>query len=326
MANQLLKLLASNKARPAAMPQSRIETEKEGDTVTIYIYDAIVSDDITAQWWGGVSAETLVPEIRNIKGGTINLRINSPGGDVFAAQAVCQAIRDTGAKVVAKIDGYAASAATVIAAAADECEISEGGFYMIHNAWTFAMGNASDMTATAALLNKVDGTLAAQYAKKSGMDVDDVRAAMDAETWYTADEAVAAGLVDRIAEGKKAEASWNMSAYAKAPKALVKPHDAADKKMKPMKMAESDFLSSMIPHHEMAVSMAKDLIAADPQDPLREFAERIISTQAGEIELMKLWQEVGAPEQDDPTTTALATEAHRARQLQRISMLARLKN
>jgi ATP-dependent Clp protease protease subunit len=88
---------------------------------------------------------------------------------------------------------------------------------MIHNAWTWAMGNANDLTATATLLTKIDGTLAAQYAKKSGMAVDDVRA-MDAETWYTADEAVAAGLVDRIAAGKKAEASWNMSAYAKAPK------------------------------------------------------------------------------------------------------------
>ena len=159
-----------------------------------------------------------MPEIRAIKGGTIRLRINSPGGDVFAAQAICQAIRDTGAKVVAHIDGYAASAATVIATAADEVEISDGGFFMIHNAWTWAMGNASDLTATATLLSKVDASLAAQYAKKSGMSVDNVKAAMDAETWYTADEAVAAGLVDRIAVGAKVEASWDLSAYAKAPK------------------------------------------------------------------------------------------------------------
>lgn len=252
MANQLIKLLAANKARPGMKQESRIEASADGNEVTIYIYDAVVSDDITAQWWGGVSAETLVPEIRNIKGGTINLRINSPGGDVFAAQAICQAIRDTGARVVAKIDGYAASAATVIAAAADECEISEGGFYMIHNAWTFAMGNAADMTATAALLNKVDGTLAAQYAKKSGMKVDDVKAAMDAETWYTADEAVKCGLVDRVAAGAKAKAAWNLSAYAKAPK-----------------------------------------------------------------------QE---PEPENEPDTVLATEEHRARQQQRISMMARLKN
>lgn len=216
MPRSLTKLLASNKKRPDRLPQSRIVAED--DVTEIYIYDSIVADDETAFWWGGVSAETLVPEIRGIKSGTIHLRINSPGGDVFAAQTICQAIRDTGAKVVAHIDGYAASAATVIAIVADEVEISEGGFYMIHNAWTWAMGNANDLTATANLLSKVDSSLAGQYAKKSGMSVDDVRAAMDVETWYTAEEAVAAGFVDRIATGKKAEASWDMSAYAHAPK------------------------------------------------------------------------------------------------------------
>lgn len=216
MPNSLTKLLASNKKRPDRLPQSRIVAA--GDETTIYIYDAIVADEDTAYWWGGVSAEALVPEIRAVKGGTIHLRINSPGGDVFAAQTICQAIKDTGAKVIAHVDGYAASAATVIATAADEVEISEGAFYMIHNAWTWAMGNANDLTATAGLLGKIDGSLAAQYAKKSGMDVAAIRTAMDAETWYTAEEAVAAGLVDRVAVGAKAEASWNMSAYAKAPK------------------------------------------------------------------------------------------------------------
>lgn len=212
----LTKLLASNKKRPARLPQSRIDAAD--NETTIYIYDAIVSDEETAYWWGGVSAEALVPEIRAIKGGTVHLRINSPGGDVFAAQAICQAIRESGAKVVAHIDGYAASAATVIATAADEVEIADGGFYMIHNAWTWAMGNANDLTATAALLSKIDGSLAAQYAKKSGQSVEDIKTQMDAETWFTAQEAVDAGLVDRIAEGKKAEAAWDLSAYAKAPK------------------------------------------------------------------------------------------------------------
>jgi ATP-dependent Clp protease protease subunit len=219
--NSLTKLLASNKKRPDRLPQSKIVAK--ADETEIYIYDAIVSDEETAYWMGGVSAEALVPEIRAINGGTVHLRINSPGGDVFAAQAICQAIRDTGAKVIAHIDGYAASAATVIATAADEVEIADGGFFMIHNAWTWAMGNANELTATVGLLTKIDATLAGQYAKKSGMAVEDVRAAMDAETWYTAEEAVAAGLVDRITAGKKAEASWNMSAYAKAPKIEQEP-------------------------------------------------------------------------------------------------------
>jgi ATP-dependent protease ClpP protease subunit len=226
MSKALSQLLASNKQRPARLPQSRI-VFSEGKPPEIYIYDTIVADEETAQWWGGVSAEALVPAIRAIKADTVHLRINSPGGDVFAAQAICQAIRDTGAKVIAHIDGYAASAATVIATAADEVEIAPGAFYMIHNAWTWAMGNANDLTATAALLGKIDSTLAAQYSAKSGMAAADVRAAMDAETWYTADEAVAAGLVDRVAAGQKAQATWNMSAYARAPK-VEPPKDETD--------------------------------------------------------------------------------------------------
>jgi ATP-dependent Clp protease protease subunit len=84
------------------------------------------------------------------------------------------------------------------------------------------------MTSTAGLLSKIDASLAGQYAKKSGMSVEDLRAAMNAETWYTAEEAVAAGLVDRIAEGKKVESSWDMSAYAHAPKPVQADPDQVD--------------------------------------------------------------------------------------------------
>lgn len=210
---KLLKLLASNRGRATA-PRALVT---EGDETTIYLYDAIVSDDATAEWWGGVSAQSLVPQIRAIKSGTINLRINSPGGDVFAAQAICQAIRDTSAKVVAHIDGFAASAATVIATAADERRISEGGMYMVHCGWTFAMGNAIEMRATADLLDKVDNSICAQYARLTGAKESDVLAIMQAETWYTAQEAVDAGFIDSISASPKVKANWDLSAYANAP-------------------------------------------------------------------------------------------------------------
>lgn len=210
---QLLKLLANN--RGFGTKQKALVTA--GDETTIYLYDSIVSDDATADWWGGVSAQTLVPQIREIKGGTINLRINSPGGDVFAAQAICQAIRDTSAKVIAHIDGYAASAATVVATSADEIKISEGGMYMIHCGWTFALGNANEMRATADLLDKVDQTICSQYAKKTNKSMDEVLALMQAETWFTAQDAVDSGFVDSISVSPKVKASWDLSAYANAP-------------------------------------------------------------------------------------------------------------
>ncbi|MCP3721737.1 Clp protease ClpP [Paraburkholderia sp. CNPSo 3272] len=213
--SKLIKLLASNR-RPTARPRA---LEMSADDATLYIYDAIVADDDTAYWCGGVSAQSLVPEIRNIKGGTLNLRINSPGGDVFAAQSIVAAIRDTGAKVVAHIDGFAASAATVIASAADEVIMSDGAMYMIHCGWTMAIGNSKDMTDTAALLDKVDGVIAGQYAKRSGKSADEMKAFMEAETWFTAQEAVDVGLADSIAESAtQAQASWDLSAYANAPK------------------------------------------------------------------------------------------------------------
>jgi ATP-dependent protease ClpP protease subunit len=212
--SKLIKLLASNRhvVKPRAF-------DVQGQDVTIYIYDAIVADDATAEWWGGVSAQSLVPQIRGINGGTVHLRINSPGGDVFAAQAIVAAIRDTGAKVIAHIDGIAASAATVIASAADEVEMSDGAMYMIHCAWTVAIGNSADLASTSALLDKTDGVIAGQYAKRSGKSADDMKALMSAETWFTAEEAVEIGLADRVSESApRAQAAWDLSAYANAPK------------------------------------------------------------------------------------------------------------
>jgi ATP-dependent Clp protease protease subunit len=213
--SKLLQLLARNR-RPA-QPRA---VETQGDEATLYLYDVIVSDDATADWCGGVSAQTLVPQIRAIKGGTLHLRINSPGGDVFAAQAIVAAIRDTGAKVIAHIDGVAASAATVVATAADEVEMSDGALYMIHCGWMIMLGNATEMRDAADLLDKVDAVIADQYARRSGQEAAAMKTLMDAETWFTAQEAVAARLVDRIAEAPaKAQARWDLSVYANAPAA-----------------------------------------------------------------------------------------------------------
>lgn len=241
--NKLIKLLASNRRqeKPRAL-------EMHGDVATLYLYDAIVSDDISAEYFGGVSAESLVPQIRSIKGGTLHLRINSPGGDVFAAQAIVQAIRDSGARVIAHVDGYAASAATVIATAADEIEMSDGAMYMIHCAWSFAMGNADDMLETAALLDKIDGVIAGQYAKKAGKSADEMKTLMDAETWFTAQEAVDAGLVDRVAESPKVKASWDLSAYAKAPAHKPEPEPEGITNEHREFLARRVRLSSFAPH------------------------------------------------------------------------------
>lgn len=223
MKNRILQLFARNRERiAAARAGPRLVVNAAAKEATIYLYDAIVATKADAAWFGGVSAEELVPQIRELAVDTIHLRINSPGGDVFGGEAIAHAFRQSKAQVIAYVDGIAASAATAIACAADQCEMAPGAMYMIHKAWTIALGNSDDFMEIADLLDKVDGRLAAAYAKRTGMKAEEALTLMSDETWYTGDEAVAAGFADRVAEGdeektKAAAAEWDVSAYDKAP-------------------------------------------------------------------------------------------------------------
>lgn len=225
---KLLQLLHENRAvsRPrAAAPL--VEQASGSDVATVYLYDMIVSTSVEAEYWGGVSAQDLVPQLKAIKASTIHLHINSPGGDVFAAQAIGATLKQTGARTIAFVDGYAASAATDIACACDEVQMAQGAMYMIHNAWTFAFGNRHDLAATMALLEKVDSNLADKYQAFTKGERAQIVQWMDAETWFTADEAVAAGFATRLADAKAVESSWNLAAYGQAPKAIYAPPSAA---------------------------------------------------------------------------------------------------
>lgn len=196
-----------------------IRSEVDGDTATVYVYDMIDA------WWG-VSAADFAKTLAGITASNVVLRINSPGGDVFEARAMMTAIAEHPATFTAKIDGLAASAATALTLACDSVEIADGGFYMIHQAWTFAMGNADDLTATANLLTKIDDVLVEGYVAKSGKDADEIRNLMKVESWFNAHEAVDAGFADAImaTTASKAKASaFNIAAYQNAPKALIEP-------------------------------------------------------------------------------------------------------
>jgi ATP-dependent protease ClpP protease subunit len=216
---KLLQLLADNRG-----PRAPVQLEGS----TLYVYDAIVGTNAEADFWGGVSAEALVPVLLNQpQGATLTMRINSGGGDAFAGQAILNAMRQSPATINVEVDGLAASAASIIALGGDRVRIAEGAMLMIHNAWIIAMGNAQDMIETAALLSKVDDTAAQQYADKTGKDKARMAELMAAETWFTAAEALDIGLVNEIvkpAAKAQAQASapakvWNLSAYSKPPQA-----------------------------------------------------------------------------------------------------------
>lgn len=212
---KLYSLLKANaKAKPAP-----IKVEASADVATLYMYDVIDADF-------GINAIDFAAALSNVApNAELHLRMNSPGGDVFEARAIATAIKAHTGKVVAYIDGLAASAMTTIAAVCDEVEIADGSFYMIHNAWTLAMGDKNDFRTTADLLDKIDGAIRGDYAKRTGLSNDALAALMDAETWMTAQEAVDAGFADRMSAEPKAKnlSTWNLSAYDKAPEILNAP-------------------------------------------------------------------------------------------------------
>ncbi len=208
MKNRLMQLFRDN-----AKPSASFEIKAEGGEATIYLYDAI------GGWWG-IEASDFVKCLDSLEAETIHLRVNSPGGDVFDARSIATALKQHSAKIVAHIDGLAASAATYVSLAADEVEIADGAFFMIHNAWTIAIGNADDMIATAELLGKVDESIVKDYQRKTGCEEAQIKDWMAAETWFTAAEAVEHGFADTIFEGEDVENHFNLGAYANTPAAL----------------------------------------------------------------------------------------------------------
>ena len=158
-------------------------------------------------WWDGVDAATMVRDIRDLDADEIRLNINSGGGSIFDAVTILNALRQHPAKVTANVLGLAASAASFIACGVDETTMSANSTMMIHDGSGIAVGNAQDMHEMADLLDKLSDNIASIYAAKAGGTPDSWRETMRAETWYTADEAVAAGLADRVVAGEKVEAA-----------------------------------------------------------------------------------------------------------------------
>jgi ATP-dependent Clp endopeptidase proteolytic subunit ClpP len=173
----------------------RMEAKAGEDAADVYIYDVIDS------YWG-VNASEFVRELAALDVENINLYVNSPGGSVFDGTAIMNALRRHKAHVTATVDGLAASAASFIVQAADEVVMGFGAEMMIHDASAVCWGNAADMEETAKVLNQLSETIASVYAERAGGTTEEWRTAMHAETWYTAEEAVAAGLADRVVTRK----------------------------------------------------------------------------------------------------------------------------
>jgi ATP-dependent Clp endopeptidase proteolytic subunit ClpP len=181
--------------------------------------EVLIYDEIGAY---GVSAKGFLAELGALPDGVpIDLRLNSPGGSVFDAVAIYNALKRHEGTITVWIDGIAASAASYIAMAGDEIVMPENAFLMIHDPSGLVMGTAEDMRSTAQALDKVKGSLIQGYAAKSGKSDDDIAVLMAAETWLDAKDALDLGFIDRIAEPVKLAASFDVARFRNAPPELA---------------------------------------------------------------------------------------------------------
>ena len=184
---------------------------KSKEAAEIYIYE-----EIGEGWYGGISAKAFAEEVKKLGSvKTIDVFINSPGGSVFDGVAIYNTLKSNKARIVVHIDGLAASIASIIAMSGDEVHMAANAFMMIHNPWSLMSGFAEDYRKEADRLDLIAGTLRDTYAAKSAekATVDQITTWMSEETWFTASDALEAGLVDFVSEELQAAARFDLSKF-----------------------------------------------------------------------------------------------------------------
>ena len=189
--------------------------------------EILIYESIGQSWWNdsGVGAKQFAEDLKALGAvKVLNIRINSPGGDVFEGNAIKTQLEQHPAVKNVFIDGLAASAASYIAMAGNRIEISKNALFMIHNASGGVLGNAEDMRKMADLLEKIDGNIADMYQRRTSQPLDTIQEWMTAETWFNAEETVKHGFADAVmAEESAAEpaAVFNLDRFRNAPKVAI---------------------------------------------------------------------------------------------------------
>lgn len=225
----------------------QVKLQADPSVAEIYIVDYIGDwvDQQIAEFWSvelAVTAKAFIEELAALPETVtaIRVHINSPGGDVFGAITIANALRDQrvtkGRTVETVVDGLAASAASLVAMAGSPMRMADNALLMIHDAWSVAMGNARDMRKTADLLDQIrDGQIVPTYQWHSQLPAEDIVNLMAGETWMDAQEAVDFGFADEVVQGLRAAASIDPRGAAKLRipekyearvRALLKPAEA----------------------------------------------------------------------------------------------------
>ena len=220
----------------------------EGAEISIY-------DEIGAY---GVSAKAFLADLGKLPDkAPLTLRLNSPGGSVFDAVAIYNALQRHAGTVTVSIDGIAASAASYIAMAGDEIIMPENAFLMIHDPSGMVMGTAGDMRSMAEALEKIGGSLLRGYAAKSGKPEGEIAILMAKETWFDAADALDMGFADTMSVPVKIAASFDVSRFQNTPPEIIEA----------VKPAEKSAISVVDPAPKSEMSAKADPIPAQAQKP-----------------------------------------------------------
>ncbi|MGO1272857.1 head maturation protease, ClpP-related [Pseudomonas helleri] len=215
-----------NKAGDALVPQDKhwyslkASGEAEARSIEVYVYGEI------GTW--GITANQFVRDLAALDDGVspIVVAFNSIGGDLFDGLAIHNALSRLGERCTGRVDALAASAASVAVCGAHKVVIASNAMLMIHNPWTYAAGDAEDLRKVATALDQaMEAIIAAYKAKAPDIDEVELRRMVNAETWLTANEAVALGLADSVGEGVSVKACLGqggaLQRYQHAPQALL---------------------------------------------------------------------------------------------------------
>ena len=184
-----------------------------------------IFDQIGEDWFGGsgVSAKAFSQAMQDVGPGPLVVEINSPGGNVWDGLAIYNMLRGRQAPVTTRVVGIAASIASIIALAGDTVEIADAALFMIHDPSGMVAGSSEDMRKMADALDQHAEVLAGIYRKRTGRSIESIRAAMKAETWFTADEAIQFGLANRHTDEQMSIAAcWHPRAVTKTAPETVK--------------------------------------------------------------------------------------------------------
>lgn len=188
----------------------RAAASDDANTINIY-------DQIGESWDGsGMTAKIVNSVLRKAKGDDITVNVNSPGGDFFEGVTIYNMLREYEGSININVIGLAASAASIVAMAADDLKIAKSGFLMIHNSWGLVIGNQHDMREAADTFAVFDESMAHVYTDRSNLKLDAIKSMMDSDTWMSGEKAVDDGFADGflksdevVEDTKKARSSVN---------------------------------------------------------------------------------------------------------------------